>query len=58
MGMNHLVSSAQQRSYTSVVGGQEVPCQAQFDGFGVFAIFPGLVTVQLSYFSDENCSER
>jgi hypothetical protein len=40
MGMKELVSSAQQRTCTSVVVGQKVICQAQHDGFETSAIFP------------------
>jgi hypothetical protein len=42
-----LVSSARQCMFTSGVGGQNVPCQAQCDIYGASAIFLGLVSVQL-----------
>jgi hypothetical protein len=31
-------------SPASVVDGQIVPCESQCDGFGAFAVFPGVVT--------------
>jgi hypothetical protein len=39
-----LASSARERTCTSVVCGQEVPCQGQCDGFAASAILPRLVT--------------
>jgi hypothetical protein len=44
MGIKQLVSSTRQHISTMVVGSQKVPSHAQCDGFGVTAIFPGLVT--------------
>jgi hypothetical protein len=46
MGTKLVVSSA----YTTVVGGQELPCQANFDGFEASSIFRGLVTARFSLF--------
>jgi hypothetical protein len=42
-----LVSSARQRTCTSVVSGQNVAGQVQCGGFGASAIFPGLITARL-----------
>jgi hypothetical protein len=59
LGMKQLVSSVRQRTCTSVVGDQKVPCQAQCDGFGASAIFLELVTARLSLVSTtKKCSER
>jgi hypothetical protein len=43
MDMKQLVSSARQRTSTSVVGVQKVSCQTKRDGFGASAILLGLV---------------
>jgi hypothetical protein len=39
MGRKQLVSSAQQHTYTSVIGGQEMPFEVQYNGFGAFTIY-------------------
>jgi hypothetical protein len=48
-GAKQLVSSARHRTCTSVAGGQEVPFQAQCDGFAVSArlfLIPRLKNIQ------------
>jgi hypothetical protein len=53
MGTKQLLSSAQQRTCSSVVGDQTVHFQAPCDDFEASAIFLGLVTARLfSYFRD------
>jgi hypothetical protein len=47
MDTKQLDPSARQRTYTSVVVGQEVLHQAQRGGSGAYAILPELVTASL-----------
>jgi hypothetical protein len=47
MSAKQLVSSAQQGTCTSVIGGE--PCQAQWDGCGTSAIFFGLVAALVRF---------
>jgi hypothetical protein len=59
LGKKQLVSSAWERTCTSVVGGQKGISQAQCDDFGPSTIFPGLITTwHFPVSATKKCSER